>query len=58
MLDEVNCLDCPALKLCASRLYKIVDAHKVIGGHKISLELYCALMNELLKNIKENDDEK
>lgn len=57
MLDEVNCLDCPALKLCASQLYKIVDAHKIIGGPRLSLEIYCAIMNELLKDTKEKGDE-
>lgn len=57
MLDEVNCLDCPAFKLCASQLYKIVDAHKIIGGPKLTLEIYCALMNELIKKTEENGDE-
>ena len=55
MDDYIECLSCPALKLCASQLYKVIDTHRITGDAPITLSSYCAIMNAMLEHIHKKE---
>lgn len=53
MEETIPCLSCPAIKICASRLYKVIDTHILTDGHPINLQVYCDIMLSIYEAVQE-----
>ena len=52
MFEQIECLSCPFLKICASQLYKIIDVSYLTNEQQIDLKTYCYLISLISKKIE------
>ena len=53
MEETIPCLSCQAIKICASRLYKVIDTHILTNEQPINLQVYCDVMLSIYERVKE-----
>ena len=58
MEETIPCLSCPAIKICASRLYKVIDTHILTDEQPINLQVYCDIMLSIYEMVKERKKNK